>query len=201
MVGGFRAGEECAEAGAFDGDAFFGGGAGGGEQGGFVVGRGVADELVEVGHFFFDGGGFLTLGVHGVEADGVGGQRGGQCGQEGECVAMVEGDACGGGGGFCVGQCAGEAVGKQAGGGGVAFDDADGEAVGGEDESVAAEAAGGVDDVGGCGVADGFGNEFAAAFCAPVLRRAGGEVDADAAFRARLAQADAVGGGVEEEAV
>ena len=83
----------------------------------------------------------------------------------------------------------------------MAFDAVDGETVCGEDAGVAAEAAGGVDNEGSGGVVDGLGDGFAAAFCPPVLRRAAGEIGADAAFFACLAQADALGVGKEVEAV
>ena len=70
LVGGGLSGKVFAEAGAFDDDAFFCRLACSMEEGGLVLR--FADELVEVSHFFFDGGTFAAFGIHGVEIDDVG---------------------------------------------------------------------------------------------------------------------------------
>ena len=59
-----------AEAGAFDDDAFFCCLACGMQECRFILR--FADEPVEVGHFFFNGGTFAAFGIHGVEIDDVG---------------------------------------------------------------------------------------------------------------------------------
>lgn len=70
LVGGGLPGKQSAEAGAFDDDAFFCSLSGGMEEDGLILR--LADEPVEVGHFFFNGGTFAAFGIHGVEIDDVG---------------------------------------------------------------------------------------------------------------------------------
>lgn len=70
LVGGGFPGKQSAEAGAFDDDAFFCSLSGCMEEDGLILR--LADEPVEVGHFFFDGGTFAAFGIHGVEIDDVG---------------------------------------------------------------------------------------------------------------------------------
>ena len=69
LVGRGLPGKQSAEAGAFDDDAFFCSLSGCMEEDGLILR--LADEPVEVGHFFFDGGTFAAFGIHGVEIDDV----------------------------------------------------------------------------------------------------------------------------------
>ena len=70
LVGGGLSCKQFAEAGAFDDDAFFCSLSGSMEEYGLILR--LADEPVEVGHFFFNGGTFAAFGIHGVEIDDVG---------------------------------------------------------------------------------------------------------------------------------
>ena len=70
LVGRSLSGKVFAEARAFDDDAFFCSLSGGMEEDGLILR--LADEPVEVGHFFFNGGTFAAFGIHGVEIDDVG---------------------------------------------------------------------------------------------------------------------------------
>ena len=70
LVGGGLPCKQSAEAGAFDDDAFFCSLSGGMEEDGLILR--LADEPVEVGHFFFNGGTFAAFGIHGVEINDVG---------------------------------------------------------------------------------------------------------------------------------
>lgn len=70
LVGGGLPGKQSAEAGAFDDDAFFCRLACDMEEDGLILR--LADEPVEVGHFFFDGGTFAAFGIHRVEINDVG---------------------------------------------------------------------------------------------------------------------------------
>lgn len=70
LVGGGLPCKQSAEAGAFDDDAFFCCLACGMQECRFILR--LADEPVEVGHFFFDGGTFAAFGIHRVEIDDVG---------------------------------------------------------------------------------------------------------------------------------
>ena len=70
LVGGGLSCKQFAEAGAFDDDAFFCSLSGSMEEYGLILR--LADEPVEVGHFFFNGGTFAAFGIHRVEIDDVG---------------------------------------------------------------------------------------------------------------------------------
>ena len=144
LVGGFFAVEKLAESRAFDDDAFFGDGAGGGKQPGFFLGG--ADNAVEIRHFFFDGGGFLAFGVHGVEVHDVGARLGGEFPHQFDGVAVTEGNAAGDVLNFRLLQRAFETVGKQAGDGGMLLEGLDVQTERSEDETVAPESAGAIPD-------------------------------------------------------
>lgn len=147
---------------------------------------------MKIRHFFFDGGGFLAFGVHGVEVHDVGARLGGEFPHQFDGVAIMESHAAGDILNFRLLQRAFEAVGEQAGDGGMLLESVDVQTERGEDETVAPESAGAVPDGRfGC-VVDRFGNQLAAAFGAPVLGCTAAEIDADAPLLPRAAQADAL---------
>ena len=189
LVGGFFAVEKLAEARAFDDDAFFRNGAGGSKQLGFFLGG--TDDAVKIRHFFFDGGGFLAFGVHGVEVHDVGERLGGEFPHQFDGVALMEGNAAGDVLDFRLLQRAFETVGKQAGDGGMLLEGLDVQTERGEDEAVASESAGAIPDGRFGRVVDRFGNQLAAAFGAPVLGCTAAEIDTDAPLLPHAAQADA----------
>ena len=189
LVGGFFAVEKFAEAWAFDDDTFFRNGSGGGKQLGFFLGG--TDDAVEIRHFFFDGGGFLAFGVHGVEIHDVGARLGGEFPHQLYGVAIMKSNAAGDVLNSRLLQGAFETVGKQAGDGGMLLEGLDVQTERGEDEAVASESAGAIPDGRFGRVVDRFGNQLAAAFGAPVLGCTAAKIDADAPLLPRAAQADA----------
>ena len=109
LVGGGLSGKVFAEAGAFDDDAFFCSLSGGMEEDGLILR--LADEPVEVGHFFFNGGTFAAFGIHGVEIDDVGFALClNKCGHLYCGVAEMQGDSGGGSLYFRVEEGAADAV-------------------------------------------------------------------------------------------
>ena len=62
----------------------------------------------------------------------------------------------------------------------------------GEDEAVASQSCGCIPYGGFDGMVDGFGDEFASAFCAPILCGSRGKVDDDAAFFPDKPEADGI---------